>query len=167
MPNITNNPKIKDNDKANVARNGIEHRAEWMGRTYEAAKQAGADGEKILRKAISQTGEHHGASFNKKLTKPVKLNEFCDVFLSPVAVNTFEMEFKTKTSDALEIRFHYCPLISGWLKAGLPVEDVPKLCDIAMDGDRFIAKTVGIDCVIGKRISTGDECCEVNFYKKK
>jgi hypothetical protein len=36
-----------------------------------------------------------------------------------------------------------------------------------MDGDRNIAKTVGVDFSLGKTIAAGDVICEVNFYKKK
>jgi len=62
---------------------------------------------------------------------------------------------------------HYCPLVAGWLKAGIPVSDIPKLCDIAMDGDRNIAKTAGVDFSLGKTIAAGDNICEVNFFKGK
>jgi hypothetical protein len=77
------------------------------------------------------------------------------------------MEVQTKTRDAFEIRFHYCPLVSGWLKAGIPKKDLPRLCDIAMNGDRNIAKTVGVDFSLGKTIAAGDTVCEVGFCKKK
>jgi hypothetical protein len=76
------------------------------------------------------------------------------------------MEIPSKIEDTLEIRFHYCPLVSGWLKAGIPVEDISKLCDIAMDGDRNIAKTVGVGFSLGKTIATGNHYCEVDFLKR-
>jgi predicted ArsR family transcriptional regulator len=167
MTKIINNPRIINEEIVNVNRNAIEHRATWMGLSYTEAVKEGVDGEKILRSAIAQTGCQNGASIRDKLNLPVKLDEFADAFLTPVNMKTFEMEFQTKTRDALEIRFHYCPLVSGWLKAGIPRDEIPKLCDIAMDGDRNIASTVGVDFVLGKTIATGDAVCEVNFYKKK
>ena len=167
MPDIINNPTIIDSDKVTVNRNAIEHRATWMGLSYEAAKESGVDGEKILRSAVAQTGCLHGVLIKGKLSKPVKLNEFADIFLTPVGIKTFEMEIKTKTENSLGIRFHYCPLVTGWLKAGIPVEDIPKLCDIAMDGDRNIAKTVGVGFSLGKTIAAGNHSCEVDFFKMK
>lgn len=167
MPDIINNPTILDDDKVTVNRNAIEHRATWMGLSYEAAKESGVDGEQILRSAVAQTGCLHGVLVRDKLIEPVKLNEFANIFLTPVGIKTFEMEIRTKTENTLEIRFHYCPLVSGWLKAGIPVEDIPKLCDIAMDGDRNIAKTVGVGFSLGKTIAAGNHSCEVDFFKMK
>jgi hypothetical protein len=167
VPDIINNPTILDNDKVTVNRNAIEQRATWMGLSYEAAKGSGVDGEQILRSAVAQTGCLHGVLVKNKLSEPVKLYEFADIFLTSVGIKTFEMEIKTKTENSLEIRFHYCPLVSGWLKAGIPVEDIPKLCDIAMDGDRNIAKTVGVSFSLGKTIAAGDHSCEVDFFKMK
>ncbi|MFC1913443.1 L-2-amino-thiazoline-4-carboxylic acid hydrolase [Chloroflexota bacterium] len=167
MPDISNNPSITDDDKVIVNRNAIEHRATWMGLSYEAAKESGIDGEQILRSAVAQTGCLHGVLFKDKLSEPVKLNEFADVFLTPVGIKTFEIEIVTKTEDTLEMRFHYCPLVSGWLKAGIPVEDIPKLCDIAMDGDRNIANTVGVGFSLGETIAAGNHVCEVDFFKMK
>ncbi len=167
MPIIQNTPTINNEETVNVNRSAIEHRATWMGLSFEEAKKAGFNGEKISRAAVSQTGCLHGALIREKLEKPVRLDQFADAFLSPVAIKTFEMEFAVKTPEALEIRFHYCPLVAGWLKAGIPDEDIPLLCDIAMDGDRNIAATVGVAFSLGKTIANGDAVCEVNFYKKK
>jgi hypothetical protein len=167
MSRIINNPKITDDDIVTVNRSAIEHRATWMGISCIEAIKEGADGEKIMRSAVTKTGGLHGALISNKLKRPIKLDEFADAFLTPVQIKTFEMEFQTKTRDALEIRFHYCPLVAGWLKAGIPKKDIPKLCDIAMEGDRNIAKTVGVDFSLGKTIAAGDALCEVNFYKKK
>lgn len=167
MKEIINRPSITDDEKININRNAIEHRAIWMGLSYEAAQEAGADGEKIWRSAVARTGRLHGALIKEKLGQPVRLDEFAAVFLTPVATGTFEMEIKTRTAEALEIDFHYCPLVSGWLKAGIPVEDIPLLCNIAMDGDRNIAATAGVDFSLGKTIATGSPVCEVAFYRRK
>ena len=167
MTKISNVPTITDDDIVTVNRNAIEHRATWMGLSYEAAKASGVDGEQILRSAVAQTGCLHGVSIKEKLREPVQLDEFANIFLTPLGIKTFEMEVKSKTKANLEIHFHYCPLVSGWLKAGIPVEDIPKLCDIAMDGDRNIAKTVGVGFSLGKTIATGNHSCEVNFFKMK
>ena len=167
MAKITNNPKITNEEVVNVNRSAIEHRVTWMGLIYMEAKKAGADAEKITRAAVAQTGRQHGAGFRAGMKTPGKIDEFAGVFLGPLGMKTFEMDVKTRSPDALEIQFHYCPLVAGWLKAGIPKEEIPTLCDIAMDGDRNIAKTVGAEFKLGKTIAAGDAVCEVNFYKKK
>jgi hypothetical protein len=163
---IKNNPSIKNDETVNINRSAIEHRATWGGLAFQAANEAGADGEQILRAAVAKTGCMHGALINDKVKKPVKLNEFADAFLSPVAVKTFEMEFITKNADTVDIAFHYCPLVAGWVKAGISEKDIRTLCDIAMDGDRKIASTAGVGFHLGKTIASGDSICEVTFGKK-
>jgi hypothetical protein len=167
MAGIKNNPTITNEEIININRSAIEHRATWMGLSFEEAIKAGVNGEKILRAAVSQTGCLHGTIIREKLEEPVRLDKFADAFLSQVAIKTFEMEFKTRTPETLEINFHYCPLVAGWLKAGIPLKDIPILCDIAMDGDRNIATTAGVDFSLGKTIANGDVICEVSFYKKE
>lgn len=165
MSEIINTPSIIDEPMVNVNRNQIEHRATWMGLSYKAARESGADGEHILRAAVAQTGCLHGEKIRQKLTEPVKLDKFADAFLNPVGIDTFEMEFIKKTGDELEIHFHYCPLVTAWLKAGIPEENIPTLCDIAMDGDRNIASTVGVEFELTDTIAAGDEFCKLRFYK--
>ena len=165
MGEIRNTPSILDEPMVDVNRNQIEHRATWMGLSYKAARESGADGENILRLAVAQTGCLHGERIRKKLKEPVELDKFADAFLDPVGIKTFEMEFKKKTGDELEIHFHYCPLVTAWLKAGITEEDIPTLCDIAMDGDRNIASTVGLEFELSDTIAAGDEVCKLRFYK--
>jgi hypothetical protein len=165
MSAIHNLPSITGDETVNINRSAIEHRATWMGLSYEEAKKAGINLDHVLRAAVSRTGCLHGTIIRGKLALPVELDRFADAFLTPVAIKTFEMEFPVKTKDILDIRFHYCPLVAGWLKAGIPVSDIPLLCDIAMDGDRNIANTAGVSFSLGKTIATGNPVCEVKFYK--
>ncbi len=167
MPEIENTPSITDDEVVNVNRNAIEHRATWMGLSYEEAGKAGIDAGRVLRAAVARTGCLHGAAFKEALEGSVSLEDFAEVFLKPLGIKTFEMEIITKTEDELEIRFHYCPLVAGWLKAGIPPEDIPTLCDIAMEGDRSIAETVGLDFTLGETIAGGRPTCELRFYRNR
>ncbi|UCD08377.1 MAG: L-2-amino-thiazoline-4-carboxylic acid hydrolase [Dehalococcoidales bacterium] len=165
MGEIKNTPSIIDKPIINVNRNQIEHRATWMGLSYKAAWKSGADGENILRVAVAQTGCLHGEKIRQKLSESIELDKFADAFLDSVGIETFEMEFMKKTADELEIHFHYCPLVTAWLRAGIPEEDIPTLCDIAMDGDRNIASTVGVEFELSDTIAAGDEVCKLRFYR--
>src|SRR3972149_1743646 len=163
MPDISNKPTLTSDDKVNVNRSAIEHRATWMGLIYEAAKKAGADAEAILREAVSRTGCLHGAALSERITGPLTVKAFAEAFLNPLGAGTFEMEVTENTRDALAIRFHYCPLVAGWEKAGIPAGHIPTLCDIAMDGDRAIAGTVGVGFELGHTIAGGEPVCELRF----
>lgn len=44
----------------------------------------------------------------------------------------------------LTLQFHHCPLLKAWQDLGFNDEMCAKLCDIAMDGDRNIAKAMGL-----------------------
>lgn len=165
MSKIKNIPGVKE-EKVTINRAAIEHRATWMGLTYEAGKEGGADAEAFARKAIQETGRQQGQAIRSNCN-PDDVISFQKAFLSDVVEKTFEMDMKRVDQDALEIDFHYCPLVAGWMKAGIPEEEIPLLCDIAMDGDRNIAAAMGYDFHLGKTIAKGDDICEVCFYKKK
>lgn len=166
MPDISNKPSLTDNEKVNINRNAIEHRATWMGLSYEAGREAGADVEKILRQAVGKTGCLHGAILKDKLGEEADLEAFAEAFLTELGMGTFEMEVTEKTPDVLAIRFHYCPLVSGWQKAGIPDAVIPTLCDIAMEGDRSVAETAGVGFELGHTIADGNPVCELRFFRK-
>ena len=42
-----------------------------------------------------------------------------------------------------------------------------KLCDIALDGDRNIAKACQLDFTLGDTIADGAPCCDLTFRLKK
>jgi hypothetical protein len=43
----------------------------------------------------------------------------------------------------------------------------PRCADIALDGDRSIASTVGVGFSLGKTIASGNPACQVDFFKLK
>ena len=82
-------------------------------------------------------------------------------------VNTFEMEILESSDKKLSIDFHYCPLVAAWQKLGLPEEDMPALCDIAMDGDRGIISTYPkFSFELGETIAKGDNVCQIRITKQ-
>ena len=77
------------------------------------------------------------------------------------------MEIVECGEDKLHIQFHHCPLVAGWQEIGCGDEEVSKLCDIAMDGDRNIAKACQLDFTLGDTIADGAPCCDLTFRLKK
>jgi hypothetical protein len=165
---IDNKITIKGDASVDMLRGAIGHRATWTGLTYVNAQKAGKadEAEKMIRDAITQTGEIHGAGIKSRCGDPNNVASFSEAFVSPTVVKTFEMDFKTKTADRLDIEFHHCPLLKAWQELGIDDKTCGKLCDMAMDGDRGIAKAMGLEFHLGTTIANGGSKCEVSFYKK-
>lgn len=170
MSKIDNKPHITDNERSNIQRGAIGHRSTWMALTYLAGKDAGmaAEAEKFAREGIAKTGYRDGCSFLAKCTdgKP-NCQELLDIFLSDVTRASFEIDVKGCTEDRLDLEFHHCPLLKGWQDLGLDDSTCELLCDMAMDGDRNIAKGMGLDFHLGDTIAQGKPTCQVSFFKKK
>jgi hypothetical protein len=150
---------------AEVNRAQIEHRAIWMGLIYEEMKKAGInDVEGILRRAISRCGEMDGKRFLSQCEDPKDVKKFKEVFLDDTGIETFHMDPKAD-KDNLLISFHYCALCAGWKKLGFDDETCALLCDIAMDGDRGIAKAMGLHLDLTDTIAKGCPTCELHFHK--
>ena len=76
------------------------------------------------------------------------------------------MEVAAVDEDRLNLRYHYCPLVNAWQKLGCTDDEIRRLCDIAMDGDRGIADSMGYQFELTKAIARGDDVCTVNFLRK-
>ncbi len=168
MSKINNNPTITNDDKVTAVRNAIEHRATWMGLMLDEAEKAGQDWEAIARKAITRCGCFHGKGFFDQLKDKADLKEFREIFVNDLGQKLFEMDVVESTDEKLAIEFHYCPLVSGWMKQGMSDETIEKLCDIAMDGDRGIGSQLeNFQFELGRTIAQGHPVCEIFFNRKK
>lgn len=166
MKKIVNNPSIIDDEKVNLVRAAIEHRATWMGLMYLEAKKNGCDAEKITRAAIRKTGHIHGKRIKDSLADPTDMTYFKEAFLTPIVLKNFEMDVKELDDENLVVEFNYCPLVSAWQKIGINDEETLEfLCDAAMDGDRGIAEVMGLNFVLTDTIAKGCETCKLHFYK--
>ena len=152
------------NEKANINRSQVEHRATWMALTYEEAKKAGADAETITRKAIKRTGNIHGHGWKEQTGDISNLTNFDNVFFNDIGKATFEIE-TSSTIDDVYAEFHYCPLLAAWQKMGYDDETCALLCDMAMDGDRGIAESIGYKLDLTDTIAKGCATCKLHFHK--
>jgi hypothetical protein len=73
----------------------------------------------------------------------------------------FEMTVVTCTDDRLDIDFHYCPLVAARQSHGATDEQIARLCDIAMQGDRGVAGSFGCELDLGETIAKGYGKCEI------
>ncbi len=165
---IHNKTSIKDDAVANIQRDAIGHRATWTGLTYTKAREAGmADAaEKVIRAAIAETGSIQGAQIKSKCQAPESVECFVDTFITQNIVNVFEVELKSKSDDRVDLEFHHCPLLKAWTDLGFDDQTCEKLCDMAMDGDRNIAKAMGYEFHLGDTIASGKKTCKLSFFKK-
>ena len=128
-------------------------------------EKAGYDAEKVTRAAVKQTGLMHGGIL-KDISASDNLPDFKDAFLTEDGINNFEMDIKTLLDNELYVEFNYCALVEAWKKLGIEDEKIALLCDIAMDGDRGIAESMGYDFELGNTIAQGCKTCNIRFLKK-
>lgn len=166
---IDNKITIKDDEKVNIQRGAIGHRATWTGLTYKYAVEAGKaeEVESLIRQAVSETGRVQGTDLKGRCPNPESCASFFDTMFTPTLTKSFEVEVKEKSDEVLDLEFHHCPLLKGWQDLGFDDELCAKLCDMAMDGDRNIAKAMGYDFHLGDTIANGCPTCQVKFSKKK
>lgn len=161
MSNIINNPKKKFVLVRKV-RETLEHRAMWLALLVSEAEKHGLKAEDFAPDAVFACGCMQGKDLAKGSTsfKTLKKNLF-----SKAAQWMFEMKIKECTDDKLYIDFHYCPLVKAWQKMNLPDEQIAKLCDIAMCGDRGIASSFGGKLDLEQVIAKGAPTCHIRFNK--
>lgn len=166
MSMVKNQSTISEQE-VNLTRAAIEHRATWMALIFEETKKSdcNCDVEKIFRNAIKKCGNIHGLGFKAACADPTSMEDFCKAFLTENGKKNFEMEITGVDKDNLKIEFHYCPLLNAWKKLGIPAEEFPLLCDMAMDGDRGIAQSMGVTLDLPETIAKGDSVCKLHFHK--
>ena len=165
MSNIKNKP-ICQEEYVQKVRGAMQHRAQWLYLLLDEAKKRGADWEDAARAATSRCGCFQGADLNACWEDHSSLKSFAQVFADEDFQKYFDMEILESTDGLLWIKFHHCPLVAGWQAIGCSDHEVAKLCDIAMDGDRNIAKSCGLDFELGETIAEGGSCCELTFRLK-
>lgn len=165
MVEFKNEAKLSE-PVTDAQRSAIEHRATWFALIYDEARKAGVENiEEVMRAAVKKTGKIHGSRFQEIMKDKNDFCEMCDYFLTPHARKNFEQEVTLCTHDELAADFHYCPFVAAWKKLNMSDEDIALLCDIAMDGDRGVAETMGAVLDIPKRIAYGDDCCHIHFHR--
>jgi hypothetical protein len=152
-------------ETAEVNRAQIEHRATWMGLIYDEMVKAGVDAEPIIRRAIKRCGRIHGEGFKRKCADPKNCVDFKNAFLGDLGIKSFNMDSISADQDNVKTEFHYCALVHAWQKLGFDDKTCALLCDMAMDGDRGIAETMGLTLDLNETIAKGDSSCKLHFHK--
>lgn len=165
MSNIGNEPKHKGK-LVRAVRATLEHRAAWLYLLLDEAEKRGIDTGDFADAAILRCGCFQGerlvAEAGGNSLKGLKRT----LFTLPARM-VFEMKILACTDDRLDIDFHHCPLVAAWQSLGVPDDRIARLCDIAMQGDRGIARSFGCELELGETIAGGYEKCEIRFRRMK
>ena len=163
MSRIKNEPRHK-NGILQAIREQLEHRAMWLYLLCDEAGKKGLKWEDFGCEAVRRCGCFQGAGLVKK-GGPDSLKGLKQTLFTKPAQLVFEMKIRESEDDRLSIDFHYCPLVKAWQKQGCTDEEIERLCDMAMCGDRGIASAYGARLELPKTIARGDDICEIRFKK--
>ena len=161
-------------------RNFFEHRALWLYFLYDEGRKKGIKMESFIPDAIRRCGIFHGLRAKTGKEEAVKSPSVPSLadnrktscrllqkkLFPPVGKAIFEMKFLKLDDDSFDVDFYYCPLVAAWQKQGCTDEEIDKLCDWAMEGDRGIADAFGCSLELKKTIAKGDGVCEIRFKRK-
>lgn len=146
-------------------RGTLEHRATWLYLLLKEAEKTGIEWEKIGYPAIRQCGHLQGKDL-AGTEDSASLKKLKKKLFTKAAQMVFDMKIIESSDSILSIDFGYCPLVSAWQKLGCTDNEIERLCDIAMEGDRGIAESFGGRLQLGDTISKGGKKCEIRFIKK-
>jgi hypothetical protein len=163
MSKIRNIPK-RNNFLLKAVRGTIEHRATWLYLLLKEGEKHGLRWEDIGYPAIRACGNMHGKAL-VDLSETHSLKGLKKQLFTIPAQFVFEMKILESTDNKLFIDFAYCPLVAAWQKLGCNDEEISRLCDIAMEGDRGIAESFGATMELGETIANGNKKCQIRFVK--
>jgi hypothetical protein len=130
----------------------------------DEARKKGFEPETFAPEAVRRCGLFHGGNIVQGEKKPSLRTLKKKLFGLPGRL-IFEMNIRQVSDDSFDVDFHYCPLVSAWQKQGCSVDEMTKLCDFAMWGDRGIAESFGCSLELRKTIAKGDGLCEIRFKR--
>jgi len=150
-------------------RAAIEQRAAWLYLLLDEARKQGLDWDQFAQNAIRRYGVYNGHNGRfKKMKDRSSLVELSNYFGFGNGNYIFEQDRVVISEDLYEVHFHYCPLVAAWQKLGATDEEISKLCEIAMCGDRGMISTMeGMDFILEETIADGGDKCVVKVVKKK
>ena len=117
----------------------------------------------IMQKAIYERGLAIGTPFRK--VNPKDIPGIRDAFLKilPDGGSLFAPEVQRCDATGVDIKFHRCPLKEAWQDAGVPPEDMAKLCQIAGRVDNGTFEGVGFNFSADTWKPGRDGCCHLHI----
>jgi len=162
---IKNEAKIKNPLIVGI-REQLEHRALWMYLLTDEARKKGLDPETYVPDAIRRCGVYQGNLIKQKGGMGNSLKGLKKGLFGFFAQKVFEMKILRCDDDHLDIDFSYCPLVKAWQKQGLSDEEIARLCDEAMCGDRGIGSCFGAELDLPNTIAKGADTCQLRYVRR-
>ncbi len=163
MTKISNAPK-SNNFILKSIRGTLEHRATWLYLLLKEVEKKGVAWEEVGPPAVRACGHMHGKEL-VDLSGTSSLKGLKKKLFTKPAQMIFDMKILESSDNELSIDFGYCPLVAAWQKLGCNDEEIARLCDIAMEGDRGIAESFGGKLELGDTIANGHKLCQLRFKK--
>jgi L-2-amino-thiazoline-4-carboxylic acid hydrolase-like protein len=115
--------------------------------------------EEVMKRAIYRRGREIGRRF--AAYGPFDLEGLCAAFLEfvPGQGRLFQPEVRRADDQALDIKFHACPLKEAWQAAGLADERIATLCRIAGVIDNGTFEAAGFSFTAETWRPGLDGCC--------
>ena len=158
-------------DEVTLTLRGLCHkRAICMWRILENAKKEGIDDVAWIWRSLQEYGYDTAHIIESRMKDPTDLKEFSEHFGVGLDRDIYEMETVCSTDERFELHFHYCPFVEKWRMLGVPEEELPRLCDLAMQGDDGVGEVFekhGIHFELGRTIADGNPTCDLCFTKVK
>lgn len=164
MSKVLNIPKQK-NFLIKAVRSTLEHRAQWLYYLLIEAEKKGLPWEEVGMPAIRACGSLHGKNLVDLAGGTSLLGLKKKLFTLPARM-VFEMKILKAADRDLRIDFGYCPLVAAWQALGCTDQEIARLCDIAMEGDRGIARRFNSRLDLKTAIARGHEKCKLRFIKQ-
>ena len=123
--------------------------------------------EQVMSRAIYRRGRQNGEKYAR--FGPADLTGPKQAFLGgiPDGGRMFSPEVLADQPDRLDIKFHRCPLREAWQEAGLPDEDVAKICRIAARVDNGTFEAAGFEFSADTWKPGGEGCCYLHIRPGK
>lgn len=130
----------------------------------EMRSELGADrAEEILKRAIYRRGAQKGEKYAR--FAPGDLEGLKASFLGgiPDEGRMFQPEVTRSDAEALDIKFHGCPLRDAWMELGLSEEEVATMCRIAARIDNGTFESAGFQFSADTWQPGGEGCCYLHI----
>lgn len=126
----------------------------------DLGKEKAAD---LMRDAIYKRGVEQSKALQGIDNKDVRT--LMDRFLAlvPDDGKMFGPEILNVQDDAVDIKFHRCPLKECWLEAGIPEAEVAELCQIAARVDNGLFEGAGFKFHAETWQPGRDGCCHLHL----
>lgn len=130
----------------------------------ELRRELGAErAEELMKRAIYRRGRQKGAKYAR--FAPGDLEGLREAFVGgiPDDGGMFQPEVLRCDAEALDVKFHGCPLRDAWLEAGLEDEEVATMCRIAARVDNGTFESAGFQFSADTWQPGGEGCCYLHI----